>query len=510
MPTFIQEVPELDACVRRPVIAKVIDDLFAQTNIDPNEVRVYQMGRSAVIPQLNSTIDKTENAERLNTETRVEVTMSEEITNTVNAPVLYPNAISVFRDAALNVSVVPTIVSTKTSINIRFVGGSRAEALNWRQAINRQVSQRVFNPIHTVNFYYPIPQEFMYALSKIHELRENVAGYNESFGDWLKANFINRFSVVTDSAGRNTQFVIREQQTNIIGYYDFGEDVVEVEKENDAGSYAAEFTYTFFHERPDNIVLTYPIVIHNQIVPAQIRDDRQVEDAHPTNYYLDNSSKAFESFAFGVNKQPRHPRFSGFPVPYFDEWYPSYRQRYYQNLLRVTCQVSPNDVRWVTNIPDVNPYEISADIIEYMKRRPQAMTRHRDHLFHISLHRWDELFASDELQVDENLKVTAPVDMDLRDMWHFNIDILNDLSMLSEEGLDDLCKSPDVLDKWKELFDTPDDLDDLIKNPDGSYRPGDVLDKIDESNNQNDFINGSKAPGIKTVGLYRIIARKEK
>src|SRR5699024_7926036 len=109
----------------------------------------------------------------------------------------------------------------------------------------------------------------MYVLSKIHEMREKQAGYGESFGVWLKNNFSNRFSVVTNSAGHGSQFVIREQQTNIIGYYEFGEQVERIEKEDGAGSYAVEFSYSFFYDRPENVVLEFPTVIHNQIVPKE-------------------------------------------------------------------------------------------------------------------------------------------------------------------------------------------------------------------------------------------------
>ena len=50
MPTFITEVPELDLNVRRPVADKIIRDLFAQTNIDPNKIPIQQVGSAEAIP----------------------------------------------------------------------------------------------------------------------------------------------------------------------------------------------------------------------------------------------------------------------------------------------------------------------------------------------------------------------------------------------------------------------------------------------------------------------------
>ena len=116
MPTFIEEVPELDICVRRPVIAKVVEDLFRQTNIDVNKISIYQMGRTVAIPQIHSTLDESVNKEILSNETRVEIAMDEEITNVTIAPILYPDNIAIFNDPTLQVSLVPTIVPTRTTI----------------------------------------------------------------------------------------------------------------------------------------------------------------------------------------------------------------------------------------------------------------------------------------------------------------------------------------------------------------------------------------------------------
>lgn len=506
MPTFIQEVPELDICVRRPVINDVLTDLFRQTNINTQELKIYQMGRTVAIPQLNSTLDESVNKERLQTDTRVEVSMQEEITNLTISPILYPNNISVFHDEALQVSVVPTMVPTKTSINVRFVCRSRVEAMNWLGSIRRQVSQRMFNPIHTVNYYYPIPMEHMYALSKIHEMRETVAGYGDTFGEWLKQKFNHRFSVITNSAGRGAQFVIREQQTNVIGYYEFGEEVEKPDKNDGNGSYSVEFTYTFHYERPENVIIKYPIVIHNQIVPEEIRDDRQVEDTHPDNYYLTNDAAAFHSFSFSQQNVPAYKAFAGLPVPHFDDWYPKHKQLYYENMVRVSSQISPNHLRWVGNIDQVRPYYFAPHVIAYMKSRPQAMVYRRQHLFTVSVHRWDNLWDTQGLIIDPDLKVSSPVDMNLRDMWHMNIDICYDISVLSDEGLKDLCEHPKVLEDWVDVFrpDTP--LTDIVQLPpgyyceDGSYCPP---GGYDEDGNQQPG-GGWCADGSYNPGTYDV------
>lgn len=509
MPTFIQEVPELDICVRRPVIDKIVRDLFQQTNIDSTKLDIYQVGSTVAIPQLNSTLDESVDKERLNNDTRAEVTMEEEILNLAIAPTLYHENVSVFRDDALQVTVMPTMVSTKTTIEVRFICNSRATAKNWQQAIRRQVSQGAFNPIHTVSYYYPVPTEFMYVLSKIHEMREKKAGYGDTFGAWLKDCFNNRFSVVTNSAGKGTQFVIREQQTNIIGYYEFGEEVEKMEKEGGAGSYATSFSYSFYYERPENIIIKFPTVIHNSIVPSDIRDDRQIEDVQPKNYYLTESATAFDAFRYGPKSNPRNNRFAGWAIPFFDEWYPKHRQQYYENLFRVAQAVSENDLRWVGNIDMVAPYAFPDDVLEYMKRRPQAMAFRREHLFNISLHRWDDLFATTELIVDSDLKVTAPADMNLRDMWHLNIDIAHDLSILSDAALDDLAKSPTVVDRWVEAFDPDGPLSELELNPDGTYNPGDIRDIIEKTNDGNAYANRKRKAHIKVVGLYSIVTRNK-
>lgn len=512
MPYFIQEVPELDYCVRRPVVSQIVDDLFMQTNIDPSEIKVYLMGDSEVLPNLNSTLDERSNKERLNNASRVEVSISEEVVNGKISAIQYEENVAIFKDDNLKVMIRPTNLLTKNTISCTFICQSRTQAKNWAEAIRRQISQRATSPIHTANYYYPIPTEYLYILSKIYEMRQKVAPYpNSTFGGWLKERFINRMTVVTNQAGKQPQFVIREQQTNIIGHYEFDEDVEKPNKENGILSYSVSFDYTFYYERPSNLVIEYPIVIHNQIIPEEIRDDRQFSDLRPAHYYLNNSGAAFHHLAFNQQQGEKHStqNFSGESVPYFDDWYSSWRPPYYESLVRVACCVSPTDLRWVGNVDDVTPYVFTDAVIEYMKYKPHTLVQHRQNLFNVSLHRWSSLFATSDLTVDKNLKVISPVDLNLRDMWHLCIDINYDLSALSDQALIDLGKHPDVLDDVISVFypDTP--LQDMLKQPDGTYTLPTIKDAINNSQEDANFAYDLRNRSPKTVGAFSIFAKRK-
>ena len=512
MPYFIQEVPELDYCVRRPVVSQIVDDLFMQTNIDPKQVKVYLMGDSEVLPNLNSTLDERSNKERLNNATRLEVSISEEVVNGKISAIQYPENVAIFKDNDLRVMIKPTNLLTKNTISCTFVCQSRTQAKNWAESIRRQISQRATSPIHTANYYYPVPIEYLYILSKIFEMRQRVAPYpSETFGGWLKQKFVNRMSTTTNMAGNQTQFIIREQQTNIIGHYEFDEDVEKPSKENGILSYSVNFDYTFYYERPSNLVIEYPIVVHNQIIPKEIRDDREYTDLRPTHYYLNNSGAAFHHLAFNQQQPEKHStrNFSGESVPFFDDWYPSWCPPYYESLVRVASCISPKDLKWVGNVDDVTPYEFTDAVIDYMKYKPHTLVQHRENLFNISLHRWDRLFATSDLMVDKNLKVTSPVDLNLRDMWHLCVDINFDLSALSDQALIDLGKHPDVLEDVIDVFypDTP--LDDMVKQPDGTYDLPTIKDAIKDSDDDANFAYQGKPPIPKTVGAFSIFAKRK-
>lgn len=478
MPTFIYEVPELDYCIRRPMVTQVVQDLFEQTNFALNDIPIYQVGRAMSVPNLKSTLEPSIEKERLSNHTRIEIDATEEVTNPTHAAVLYPNCYPIFMDAALKVFVTPTIVETKTTVNVRFVCSSRVKAEQWMQSIRRQVAQKAYNPIHTLSFYYPIPTEYMYVLSVIHQMRENQGGYQQSFGEWLKANLTPRFSVVTNQAGRGSQFVIRETQTNIIGYYEFGEEVEKIEKEEGAGAFAVNFSYSFHAERPENMVMEYPIVIHNQIIPKELRDERDIDEQHPQTYYLTQTAGAYHSLAYNRHTNKQYNKRTGWPIPAFDDWWPKYLNKDYESLFRVTVQADVQDLHWVGHVTDIRPHAFKAHHIAYMKTRPASLTQLYDNIFRITLHRWHELYASKEVTVDADLKITSSPPMNLRDMWHVSIEVLTDLTKLSEEGFEDLGKNPDVVDDWFEIFDPDNPKKDLPKDEDGNYKPGDIIDAV--------------------------------
>lgn len=506
MPTFITEVPELDLNVRRPVADKIIRDLFAQTNIDPNKIPIQQVGSAEAIPALNSTLDTKSNKERLAADTRIEIALSEEVVNKTNAPVMREEYPMIFIDESLFTMMKTSYKLTLNSIEVTFISKSKAAAANWVQAIQRQVSQRSFNPIHTVEYYYPVPREYLFALSKIHELREKVAGYNEDFGKWLKNCFSNKMTVITNQAGKNVQFVIKEAQTNVIGYYDFSEDPPKPNKEGTA--YSISFTYNFYYERPADCIITYPIVIHNQLIPIEIRDDRKIEDLYPQLYTLTESGTALAHFNAYNRNEPRFNPFSGIAVPHYDDWYPSYSLPDYESMMRVASCIDPKQPRWVGTINDISPYVYKPHIVQYMKDEYKWLGKRTENLFLVSLHRWNQLYATIDLIFDPELNVFTDQDMNLRDMWHLDTDICNDISVLTDRALEALGEHPDVFDDYVDIFypDTP--LDELERNPDGNYSLPDIKDAIDDMQD-GIWVKLPKDPLHKRlVGVYSLFSFK--
>lgn len=509
MPIFISEVPELDLNVRRPVVDKIIRDLFDQTNIRPDELNIIQMGSADAIPALNSSMNQSVKKERLNADTRIEVTISEEVTNKINAPVRYNEYPMIFCDEDLFVQMKTSYKQTKNTIDVTFISKSRADALNWMNSIQRQVSQRSFNPIHTVEYYYPIPIQYMYALSKIHELREKIAPYNESFGKWLRDHFTDTMTTITNQAGTQIQFAIKEVQTNVIGYYEFSEDPPKPEKGNGETNWTVSFSYSFWYERPADCLIEYPIVIHNQIIPKEIRDDRKIEDLYPLHYTLTNSGQAFANFNAYNRPLQKFDKFTGNAVPHFDDWFPSYFLPDYESMIRVASCVDPNNPKWVGSLLDTDPYVYKEAIIKYMKDEYKWLNKRSENLFLISLHRFNQLYATDNLIIDNELNVFTKQDMGLRDMWHLDTDVCNDISVLSDRALEALGKHPDAFDAYVDAYYPGTPLDSLERNPDGNYDLGGIKDAIDK------IVDGvyTKLPkssaSQRFVGIYTIIAKRE-
>lgn len=446
MPYVHRTIPEVHKTVIRPVVAEVVKDVLKATRIDDTVTPVEFLGSmSNLIPRKGSIDSATEDENTFSTKQKVTISVSDEYTdmNLMSSGVLKQNAPLVFKDDRLKTYLYPVYQQKEFSIDIVLHAPDRVTVGRWIRNIRSRIASMVVNSLHHVEYSYTIPTEVMVLMADVHRRSEIVAPYGDSIGKWLKERFSKKFTFVTNQAGRGATPVIREAQIQVMGNYSFGMDTPRPERKSDMnGGWEIQFTYKFWFDVPEEMVLSFPLMTHQTLLDAKYIDYSLPEWV---DIYRSNESYSAHVLSyFNSNNQIQHPLdiTPGIPIPTCDDWNRSLKQnKYYTDVFRIMIQLEPES-GLLCNLAELGDFAFTPLCLEYIRSTYKKMTGSYYHnVLHLSVWRWDQLQDFYKVRVDENLDVWFDEPMDLRDNYHLVIEIVNDPSVLLDDALADLANN---------------------------------------------------------------------
>lgn len=514
MPKYVIPIPRVFETVTRPLIKKVTEEVCVQFNI-PKKTEFVFYGQAAGIPIRNSTIDsERDNGLRLNTEGRITVQYEEEVTNPFEVTVLRPNQRFIFLDESLHIWLKPVFVPMKMTLNFEYIAKDKNSAQQWRQQAQMN-SYRMASQFNIdADFHYNIPNPVAMQLVRLYALREHSQEpLNESLAKWFRRCYSPNMTVLSDVAGKRTAHAIAVKLLGVHVVVDMQHDIAPVEKDNDAGNWKTSFSVTLWYDRPDDIVMVYPLMVHNQLIPKKYREDNPVS-LHDRSYFDGNRSLHLSDLqAFETRRNTRHiDRFtSGIKLPRFDDWIHTHQLRYHACMNTILIGLMPDDPRWVFTFDDamLGDYAFKDVAIPYMKTSGQSMVIPYDSVFHISVHEWSDVLHGDTLIVDKDLKLSSTKDLDYKKMYHVVMTLLCDLSHLSDKGWDDLLEHPEFWDEYVDAVYPGAGLDNLPKKPDGSIDKEAAEDALKDAVDKGKAETHTKNPHPKTTNNYTIVTRRQ-
>ena len=463
MPIISQEVAETVEAVTRPVIFAVARDLLQRTGLSL-DTEVYLNKGDGQARNLNTGIAEASDEAKFNQGEKIKVSMEEEFMDDgmLNTTVPDSDFNETFIDPALGVWIRPIYHNVRITLSIEMYFKSETAANNWRHGIRRKVGNGRQHQQHTAGYHFAIPPEMMHILAEIWKLRENNAGYAESFGVWLKNNFSELVSVKTNQAGSKSNFSVSEKQTGFNGWYSFEKPPT---NEQNTQQWQSSFTYTFEYQKPTAFVMGYPLMIHNQLVPAALR-----LRGENFNQLVDpNHASHTKSRYMRLQSGPIVPGQSigGISIPEWDEWLPETVRTHYSTLIRIMMQVKP-EVRTLGDLDSLQIAQIHPLLREYMVKNHTELTKTYANPFYVVLYVDGEPMHEEMLYVDENLIVHATQDLDPRRQYHLWLGCTTDLSMLTEKGIDDLLVDGETAKQVIRVVDSTFDVDSINVLDDGS------------------------------------------
>lgn len=438
MPKVALSIPETIESVTRPVMLDVVRQVMKITGISA-EVNIVFPGSTNETIQLNSALSTRNkddpNKFAHNDKITIEVSEIDDPDRVQNEPVFAPGNLLIFEDPPLDVVMKPVYSGQLVTINFRYRANSQNLAIKWRDALKAKISQRRDLNVHDVTYAYGIPPEFLLILEEIHRMREAVAGYGDSFDKYFADKRHPRITMVTNQNGSASLWTMPETQSRIIGWFDF--DLPEEgSKEDKANTWTTSFSYKFRYDRPTQIAMMYPLVIHNQVLSTRFRGGpiESYED-HIQSYAL--QTRVLVAFEGGREAREYTKRF-GYSIPTFDEFMPDQVPHYSMRLLEIGTLVDDVVPELLLNLGELGERAFHPDIIEYLKAEAAYITKPLGSAIHLNLYRSRFLINPTPLAVDADLNVRATTPPNLRVSMHIRIGLLTDLRLMKGNALDRL------------------------------------------------------------------------
>lgn len=429
MPYVLQVVPESRETIVRPIVYNVIDQLALLT-VMPRDIRVIFPGQAEVSYQIGSTVDaKADNppntfVSQAQLSVRIEENFVDE--RVLSTAVTMRQNVPVFGDAAIGVDIRPVYSVNEIVFNFTYRTPDQTTARQFRSDLKMRRSMGRVENLHELAYSYGIPFQFFPILGEIFTLRQNQGGDNLTFNDWFKKHASNKFTIVTNFAGKEPSAVVRETQIGVVGWFDTLVTVDEAERANNTGAYNVNFTYRIHFDKPIACFMRYPIVVHNQLIPQEYLVNNNIYQLNDrprapswTRSLFDKFTRLYPSDMSGID---------GVQTPIYDDWRPKQVYPATSSIMTMMIQVDPKDPTNICSLFDLGAYNISPDILAFIQASEYPyLTEYNASIINLELFENDNSLDHNAMTVDSQLNVMATFPMDITKTYHLRISLVNDL-----------------------------------------------------------------------------------
>lgn len=452
MPYITLPIEEVDESVKRPIVVSVLKDLVRLFGL-PEKLPLVFKGVASQNPYLRSTTDYHffDKNNRYNADVYLVVNESQFEDNEytrLQDNAYFDSRYDIFQDKPLGVEMGAVYRSKKVTITAA-ITGSQTQVERWRAAIKQRIVRGLLNGLHGVKYHFPVPMSAMQLLMDIHTCRENVEGYGDTLGEWLKEKFTNRMTVLTDANGNSPIFAIAQMQSPIQGWFDFGTGEPVPSKEDEGSQWVLPFTYTFYCDVPEMMNVRYEYVVHNQLIHHQwIQKPPPMAELDFIKKQGSHSESAMDTFRFQtMTNEYTYSIRPGLPIPIFDDWKGDKPAEGYVSIIRAMVQVGKNPNR-VMNYSNMGEWSLHPYCATYMKYTNGRPARWYDNVMVSMLYHEYELMDMQELSLNDNLSLFTEETLKKRNRYHVALTMLNDATLLTNQAMEDLKHNACFFKYW--------------------------------------------------------------
>lgn len=430
MPKFTYPIPDAYLQVERKVAMEMTKFIIGVAGKNDSIIRSFS-GLGEQRPQFDSIDAKSLSRDSAHWQhsSKLGVTFNEEyieedfLTTTVHQM----NNPNVFADYELGIRVCPIYMPTEGTLTLTYRCEDRHEAQMFRDRFRTKVSENRQEFTTKAEYEYGLPRPMLEVIHEVHRLRENVAGYDESFSKWFYERVSKKFTILKTMSGSNPEPVFKERQEGIVAYFDMT-TVPEIQQEQNGSVCTVSFDFKYRYEKPAMLYIDYPLVVHQQLIGKKFRGDGLTPRFSKFRGSKSYIKTCYDYFA-NMYTFPDGVQY-GFRFPWYDEWLNPRERRDVYNVVTAVLSyakgVAPIDI---TQIPGSEFTEVT---LEYLRANYQAVTRYGESPLHLAIFEGDNPISSDKYHLDENLNLVFDMEIDLRKTYRMQLMLLGNLTILTE------------------------------------------------------------------------------
>ena len=430
--------------ITRPVSLSILKDIKDVLYLNPDiRTKLYNQIEDFHTMYQSGPLGLTENAPKLE---EIKFSVVEE-TNTdtlITTSTNYIDYKPILHDKDVNAYIKPIYVESIIKFSIKYKSRSKSNVTNFINMLRLSVAETNFLKFHNIEYMFYLHPEILELFLDISRLKHNVTKDNTTYEDYLIKHSDGRLSIVGGLDGNvsNMNIVAKEKQRDVMGYFE--SDIIEVKEEYDSNEniWIADFTYTLKYNKPTALVIGYPILIYNQLLPEKyIVMQDNLGDSGKLNYQTTYTNNWFSPFhnTNVLNKELNKLNFKGkfLNIPSFDSFIPKVNIPYYVAVFSVLVSISEDDRRSLLNLKDLMDYQLNQDIINCLLNGEwKYISKRYKSVFYLTLYENDKLMPDGILDIDADLNVFATIDLDLTKTYRVVFNILTDLSAGDKAILD--------------------------------------------------------------------------
>lgn len=455
MPHIIVAISDLENSVERPVIYDVLRQVMEITQIS-DKTPIRFMGDEGEAAQTGSTIVKNpmvQNSWAFNDRVTIEVDEDFEKDRLLTTVIKGPEHAAIFNDPDLGIFMRPAYSSSDVSIKVHYKARDKNQANRWRNEIRARTALLRDMNLHEIGYHYHVPETCLVLLHELHRLRENMAGYSESFNEYFTRRLTTNASIVTNLSGQAALWAVSERQIRIQGYFEFEGVPDKPEREGDHDAWSVSFSYRFRYDKPIHCTMGYPIMVHNQLLSEEFRPGEKAYSLQDQLRTFTLSSRAFSEFETDTALLLAKGN-AGLDIPPFDEFLPNSIPASTVRVFTALSNISDEDRHHLFYLNDLGDFNLDRDILDFIEQSEYPfMTKTYCSVLCLNLYEGVFLRASGALDVSPELMVSAVGALDLRKTYRSRLSLVSEFAYLSAAALDRLKAFPQAAIKIAKALD---------------------------------------------------------